>query len=341
MSKVVDSSTAGEALRTQFVPSGERGRLIDAEMQDDLLRSLLHIAQACSPSAISRYLAEPIERLRGGQALTPVAFGLYFHLGEALFGDLLDVAEAAALGLRQCSAREPGIQIVGRGDPSAQKIDQVLNWRMGEEAKLFVPVAEADEALFRDRFDQGMSLLAHGAPMVHSEICAFLSLVLLARSPPGGLLDFDGASHYQFWGLLMLNPQHHRSRLAVAEVLAHESGHSVLFGLSRESLLVLNPDEDLYDSPLRTDPRPMDGIFHATYVSARMALVMETLAASDCLTPEERDQALSAARVDRENFEKGLSVVQAHGRLTPSGRKILDGAIEWIRSSESPTVRRS
>lgn len=61
------------------------------------------------------------------------------------------------------------------------------------------------------------------------------------------------------------------------EVLAHEAGHSLLFGLTVDEPLVLNLDDVLYPSPLREDPRPMDDIYHAAFVSAHMALAMETL----------------------------------------------------------------
>jgi HEXXH motif-containing protein len=47
----------------------------------------------------------------------------------------------------------------------------------------------------------------------------------------------------------------------VAEVLTHEAGHSLLFGLTVDEPLVLNLDDVLYPSPLREDPRPMDDIY--------------------------------------------------------------------------------
>ena len=33
-----------------------------------------------------------------------------------------------------------------------------------------------------------------------------------------------------------------------------------------DELFVLNPDWERFPSPLREDPRPMDGIYHATFV---------------------------------------------------------------------------
>lgn len=167
-------------------------------------------------------------------------------------------------------------------------------------------------------------------PELHAEFGAIVHEVLLAQLDPGECLQFDGASHDQFWGLLVLNPMQHHTPLEVVEVLTHESSHSLLFGLTVDEPLVLNSETDLYPSPLRPDPRPMDGTYHATYVSARMCWAMEELAASGLISALDRARAREAARTDRENFCSGLAVVDAHGRLSASGARILDSARAWM-----------
>ena len=167
-------------------------------------------------------------------------------------------------------------------------------------------------------------------PDLHAEITGIVREIILLREPHGDERQFHGASHYQFWGLLLLNPKHHRTPLDVVEVLAHEASHSLLFGLTIDEPLVLNSDTDLYPSPLRQDNRPMDGIYHATYVSARMCMAMETLAASNKISKEDRTKAQNAAAIDRKNYEAGLGVVLEHGRLSQTGRQILEHAREWM-----------
>lgn len=66
------------------------------------------------------------------------------------------------------------------------------------------------------------------------------------------------------------------------------------------------------------------------YVSARMCWAMESLAVSGLLPPEDRAIALEAARADRENFARGLAVVDAHGRLSATGARILESARVWM-----------
>jgi HEXXH motif-containing protein len=297
-------------------------------MHADLARSLDHIIAACraapQAAAIADALAIPAARLHQGQRLPPEGFATYFEAAECLFADDLDGALAAAARLQAMPARAPGLAIVDRG--RAGEVDRMLDRRMGAGAARFHPIPEALGQDFLPRLNAGFALLDAGAPALAAEIRAILSVILLAQAPPGAKREFDGASHYQFWGLLLLNPHHHKTPLAVAEVLAHEAGHSLLFGLTRDEALVLNPDDELYPSPLRVDPRPMDGIYHATFVSARMAYAMEALADSGVLTAQETAQARAEARKDRDNFARGLSVVRAHGRLSATGAAIMADA---------------
>jgi hypothetical protein len=59
----------------------------------------------------------------------------------------------------------------------------------------------------------------------------------------------------------------------MVQMLAHESSHNLLFGFSADESLVENSPEELFPSPLRMDPRPMDGICHATLAGKVCAFV--------------------------------------------------------------------
>lgn len=296
-------------------------------MQAELAGSLHHIADVAG-GEIAAALTGPLHMLEGGAAMPPVAFGLYYELGEAMIDGDRERALSAARALGQVGPRGVAMSVGHVG--AADGIERVLRLRMGAEAAQFAPVTAAMADDFAARVDAGFALLERGLPDLAGEIRAIVHELLFAQAPAGAAIEFDGASHYQFWGLLLLNPRYHPTPLAVAEVLAHEAGHSLLFGMTIDEPLVANPDTDLYPSPLRLDPRPMDGIFHATFVSARMAWAMEELAESGVLSDEERERALAAAAVDRENFAKGMGVVDAHGVLSETGRAVIEAARDWV-----------
>jgi len=220
----------------------------------------------------------------------------------------------------------------GWGSAESAAIEAVLALRMGADVQQFAPISAGAAMRFSALVTEGLALLQAGAPELHGEITGLLSEMLFAQAPVGSAMEFDGASHYQLWGLLLLNPSHHHTPLGIAEVLAHEAGHSLLFGLTIDEPLVLNDDDELFLSPLRPDPRPMDGIYHATFVSARMAWAMEALADSGLLTNMEQRHARSEAAKDRENFSRGWQTVVQHGRLSATGAQIMENARRWVNA---------
>lgn len=315
-----------------FLPDGPRARQLDVDVHAALHESLVHIAAQCREPMpdIAARLDAPIAILEAGQKLPPAAFGLYFDLAAALLMDTPEEADWPSRQLAGIAPRTRDLRLSARGDADVALLDAVLNRRMPDASNRFLPVDAQTRTDFAALIGQGLDLLARGAPALHAEITGILSQMLFATDPPGAEMTFDGASHYQFWGMLMLNPRHHKTPLAVAEVLAHECGHSLLFGMTITEPLTLNEDEERFASPLRPDPRPMDGIYHATFVSARMAWVMEELAAGPHLTPVERDTALAAAAADRANFAAGYATVAEHGRLSQTGATIIENARVWI-----------
>lgn len=317
----------------RFAPSAFEGEAIDAAVHEDLAASLAYLAEHLAPAhpESAGALDAVAARIRDGQRLPPVAFGLYYRMGEAALGGDIDAAADIAQVLAQVPAAAPGLQVIYRGGANSDALWPVLEERFGpEEAAGFAPITAEMATDFEARLKDGLALMHSALPDLHGEITAILREVLLAQAPAGAKMEFDGASHYQFWGLLLLNPNHHKTPLAVVEVLAHEAAHSLLFGLTRTEPLVLNSDDELFTSPLRVDPRPMDGIYHATFVSARMAWAMERMSESPALPIELRQEAAHLAAEDRANFAKGIGTVDAHARLSTTGARIMEQARAYI-----------
>ena len=175
-----------------------------------------------------------------------------------------------------------------------------------------------------------MALLQQAAPEFVAELKALISELILVVGPKDAKVHFDGGSSYQLWGALFLNAARHKTRIDLIDALAHESAHSRLFSLCTEEVPVRNPDEELHASPLRADPRPLDGVYHATFVSARMHWTMSRVIASGLLTEEELALAIKARDADKRNFEQGYDTVATHARLTGSGHIALDAALAYM-----------
>jgi len=151
----------------------------------------------------------------------------------------------------------------------------------------------------------------------------------------GGLttLCFTVSRRFNLWGTVLVNAEAHKTTLQLVQTLAHENSHMHLFAAALDSPLVLNPEEERYPSPLRLDPRPMDGIYHATYVTARMHYVLSRLLASGSLSPAQIGEAELARANHVKAFAEGYEVVSSHGNLTGLGQSLLAGAYEYMRST--------
>ena len=322
-----------------FEPDADRAVKLDLRMHTGLADSLEHISEELAgvPGFDLAALSAVISELRRGTRYSPAIFGWYYELVLALLDEHDEKAARAFAKILKSQPAPAGFVVRSMLPPEADAEFDLYRRRIGSEmTELFQPpVPEAAES-FQERFDAGYALLRNALPELAGEIRSLVREVVLASSPDGAPLQFDGASAYQLWGLLFLNPKFHPTPVAVAEVLAHESAHSLLFGFTFDEPLVFNDDEERYTSPLRPDPRPMDGIYHATYVSARMHWAMTRLAASPLADEEMRAAALKAAAADMENFEKGHEIVARHGRLSATGEALMREALAYM--SAQPMV---
>jgi HEXXH motif-containing protein len=170
-----------------------------------------------------------------------------------------------------------------------------------------------------------------GAPDVSSEIRSLLAEVVFARGGDSGNLIFHGISSFYLWGTVLLNAEGHKTALEIAQTLAHETSHMHLFAAALDCPLVRNPENERYHSPLRVDPRPMDGIYHATYVTARMHYVLSRLLASGILSPAQIEEATVACANHVKAFREGYAEVSSHGSLTELGQGLLSSAHDYMR----------
>ena len=314
-----------------FLPDPARARSLDRTMHAELGRSLEHVADA-SPGIDARPLRALAARLEAGLAVSPSVFGTYYELVSALLAEDAPRAALHAAALADVAPASPSLEVVALGDAALGATSGLYARKMSEDGSglMFLPPDAAVAAAFRTRLDAGLALLDRALPALAGEIRAIVHQVVIAAGDPASRLQFDGGSHFQLWGALFLNGQFHPDTVAVAEVLAHESAHSLLFGFCTQEALVENADDERYPSPLREDLRPMDGIYHATFVSARMHWAMSALAASGALGPAEAEAARAAAKADLLNFDAGHGVVRAHGRLTATGAALMEGARAYI-----------
>lgn len=317
-----------------FEPDAERARRIDRRMHTELAASLRYVVEQASGElpfdehAVLKLAAE----LEGGARVSAEVFAWYYDLVAALVDADLQQSMRLLSNIERAQPVANRLEFMRLKAPADCRRSALYLYKFLEDAaelSVTVPPAEVAER-FVGRFDRGMSLLRAAAPELAGEVDAIVHEVVPVSGDRTRPMQIDGGSHYQLWGALFLNTDYHPTDDAMVEVIAHESAHSLLFGLCTHEPLVLNDDSASYPSPLRVDPRPMDGIYHATFVSARMHWVMTRLLESGSLDPARRADVEAARASDARNFKAGLSVIHAHGELTSLGEALMANAERYM-----------
>lgn len=322
-------------LDLKFAPDPARAAMLNRRMHRSLADSLTYIVeQARGACAFDEpALATLVAQLHGGAQFGASTFAAYYRLVPALAQGNEPTATAAFESLAEARPIEPGLRVMSlSADELGDRFDtyyQLMNGDPSFPLGMRTPPPAVSEQ-FRERFARGFALLDRAVPEVAGEVRHIINELLIVTGDPAMKYQFDGGSHFQLWGALFLNADYHQTDWAMAEVIAHESAHSLLFGFCVDEALVENADDELFASPLRVDPRPMDGIYHATFVSARMHWTMTRLLGSGLLDASVVDAVREAREADARNFESGYSVVAEHGRLTATGRGLMDSARAYM-----------
>jgi hypothetical protein len=181
-----------------------------------------------------------------------------------------------------------------------------------------------------------LTCMASEAPDWHDEFRALVHQVVLASSP-GDRQTYAGASAFDLWGAILVNPSYQRGPLHLAMTLVHESSHLKLFHAYLDDEIVLNDPDERFSSPLRRQPRPMNGLYHAAFVLARMAAfataMMRARTASDVFGEGWREQFQSEAQSAVASFDSAYDLISRQGRLTPKGSALIREAAEAVQEA--------
>lgn len=339
--QILDYINISMKLSFTFPPDASRARAIDRRMRLNHANSMAYLVKALREQ-LDVNLPEVeilIEACKRGAIYPPTTFGLYYEIATALLNDNYQQAMALFNELIQERPIASGVLNVVTLD-KITPTSNLLRYQRLMDTDLTVPFRiippPADEAYeIVAKFQSAFKRMQQAIPMLAEEFEAIIREVILVTGDKQNGYDFAGGSSYMLWGALFVNVSQHATDIALIEAMAHESAHSLLFGFTVDEVLVKNPVDECYASPLRDDPRPMDGIFHATFVSARMHWAMSKLIESSQLSHVEIELVAALREIDRNNFWSGYSTVRNFAKLTETGRKLMDSACGYMSQREA------
>jgi len=295
----------------------QTGRPADARQALLLLGNLLLDQQVLRGQAIS----EALPAFRDDRGLPSVAGPADCYLSYA--GDpvtQLGSAARAKLGQQiRGTWRQAGTLRVrtstGVIDRQVRKYDAYTCELSGRSPALGVlagPGATSSDPI-ADRAAVAADLIRSLDPETAGEISLVTEyLVLLEGS------DFVGGSDIRLFGASFLRLSPDWSPLCYADHLVHEAAHQRLHAAHELVPMLSNKDYVGAPSPIRSDPRPLYGTLHATFVFLRLSQFMARV-----LRQSADDTVLAEAEIRFHRhllgLLQGLRTVADYGELTEAG----------------------
>jgi hypothetical protein len=286
------------------------------------------------------------ERLHPGDKVPPELFGDYFALVEAI--DAADLVEAQTrlddvLGSPPSHSKPIAVDLYSSSTSAAEagRMDRHFDFSDGVGCRL-KPLDPTAEGPARERVNRALGMLRSMAPNTWAEMNEIVTRFVLVGATQGQEgYTFDGASSLEQWGTVLINVGVSKSDLELCETLAHESAHCSLFAMSPRTFFVRNPDDDRYVSPLRYDPRPLDGIYHATFVLGRMHYAINEMQQSGLLDEASVAEAGHLLERSKDNFDDGYAVLAERADFTEDGRVLMEATYRYMASAGDIPVDRS
>lgn len=322
------------------LPCGKNASLINNEIRLSLAESLNWCAQQEPFTSLS------ITPLNSWYA-RPVDFGWYYDILVSLNSDqptntdrypyilkcLNDSFHSHASKSRIADKTIPGLNITTLRAPwfNPEEVDCIIRWLdiEPENGLSLMALDDAELAQASENLHSAIKVIEALLPDFMEEMLGITSEIIFAKPSGHEKMTFGGASSFSLWGALALNAQTHPDWWLYIPRLIHEYSHNLLFGIARNEPLLLNEPDEYYYSPLRQELRPIDGIYHATFVSAREALAMRKILSQ---SHEKKlqfgfdgldaycEQTLGDSTA---SFKECLSVIEQHGRLSQLGSAVL------------------
>ncbi|WP_133140170.1 aKG-HExxH-type peptide beta-hydroxylase [Legionella genomosp. 1] len=173
---------------------------------------------------------------------------------------------------------------------------------------------------FQNQVSNALQLIKSADNCFMEEIETFVSAIYLVKSD----VQIVGATSPKFFGAIYLSlPDGNSSEfsnLLLIEHLVHETSHLFLNSVLAHDPLILNEEDEHYVSPIRSDLRPMLGIYHTSFVLSRVIRVFKKLKRLDLFNNQSLEVCISNLS---DKYQQAFSTANAEGIHTELGKQIL------------------
>lgn len=172
-------------------------------------------------------------------------------------------------------------------------------------------------AWFRDTLPAVRADIEKCSGAMAEELAEFFRVMVVTETGPDD--SFGSASTLAALRLILVNAPASGTQVQLFGTVVHELTHMVLHAASGDERLSLNDEAARFTSPLRSQPRPMEGVVHATIVCARMAAMYRRWSSLPG-APAAELHPLADELLTR--FDDGATVVDGSATLSTGGGEL-------------------
>lgn len=322
-------------MQFKFEADAGRAERLDQHMRVRLQDSLRYVlAQSENYISIDKNLAETFfSRLSNGP-VSPQIFAIYYEIVLAIQANDISVAQELIAELFSMPISAPLLQIIPLQDPRQSSVSSRYIRFLDSDPTTPIELLPPSQTLadsYGSQIEAALRLIELLTPELYGEIKAVVREIILAvNTGDENYFQYGGASSFMMWGSLLMNASNEHNLLGLVQSLVHESAHSLLFGMCADGPVLENSGQELHASPLRKDPRPLDGIYHAVFVTARMYYVLSEMMKSGKLGMESRSDIEKQLKEHQERFFDGMETLTEYARLTKLGKAIIRSAEDYM-----------
>ena len=313
-----------------FIPAPDSPALgLDQAVRHSLANSLQRIADRAEPVLPDDIVsAEFIAAIRAHR-VHPGVFGRYYDLVSALQNQSWDHAsklwrEIADLALMPAGPAIVPLDVESLGE-DVERYRRMFTTGLTPRPDFTAPDEHAMDDI-RRTVPIAMALLDDVHPAWARELRSLIGQIVAVVPAKHDSLSISGGSSLMLWGAVLVNSLPGPDRISLLSLLAHEATHQLLLGMSQSEPLVTNPVSERFHTELRPTPRPMNALFHSTYVSGRIHALLELAKTSASLSGAERAHAGEMSDLQQQRFQQGCAVILREATLTELGRSLIEEA---------------
>lgn len=313
---------------SNILPCAKRGIYLKETFKDSLiasLRHLLEVAQDILKEDLFNKITEKLNFLSTQNNISSFLYAYNYMLIKSIKAD--DVSSVKSLFNSFCEENfliEDKFIFYNHFNTYRKDIlKEICSFELPTPIS-FHDLSPLDFEKTKKIIEEGFELLVIHLPDWYEETTLFVNEILILNTD-----NLRAGSSFDLFGLIYINFDYKTEQLTdIVSFIIHESAHLYIFLLSLKDPLVLNSPEERYQPPssanaLRMDKRPIIGIFHATFVLARIIYVLSKLHKNKYIPHSELDYADHLIQSYKSRFLWGYETLMKHGKLTDLGQELV------------------